>query len=50
MTIRKIGPNLWRVFSEESRRNMGTYPSLGLAKRRLGQIEYFKKTRPKFKY
>jgi GH24 family phage-related lysozyme (muramidase) len=40
--IKKIGPNKFRVFSE-SGKNMGTYSSRGAAKKRLSQIEYFKR-------
>lgn len=43
MTIRKIGYRTWRVYSEHRHRNMGTFHSLGMAKRRVEQIEYFKK-------
>lgn len=41
--IRKLkGKNLYRVYSEKGR-NMGTYPSLKGAKKRLGEIEMFKR-------
>lgn len=40
--IKKIGPNKFRVFSE-SGKNMGTYYSRSAAKKRLSQIEYFKR-------
>jgi GH24 family phage-related lysozyme (muramidase) len=40
--IKKIGPNKFRVFSE-SGKNMGTYSSRGAAKKRLSQIEFFKR-------
>ena len=39
--IKKIG-NQYRVLSETSHKNMGTYPSRSLASKRLQQIEYFK--------
>lgn len=41
MTIRKIGAETWRVYSRKGR-NMGTYHSLKLAKKRLRQLEYFR--------
>ena len=40
--IKQIGPKKFRVFSEKGR-NMGTYSSKSEAKKRLGQIEYFKR-------
>jgi GH24 family phage-related lysozyme (muramidase) len=39
--IKQIGPKKFRVFSEKGK-NMGTYPSMKAAKKRLSQIEYFK--------
>jgi hypothetical protein len=40
--IRKLpGHKMWRVYSEKGR-NMGTFPSPGLALRRLEQVEYFR--------
>lgn len=39
--IRKIGPKTWRVYSHKGK-NLGTYHSSKAAKKRLGQIEYFK--------
>lgn len=39
--IRQISPKKFRVFSEKGK-NMGTYPSMKAAKKRLAQIEYFK--------
>jgi len=39
--IKKIGPKKWRVYSEKGK-NMGTYGSRAGAKKRLGQIEFFK--------
>ena len=43
MTIRKLGPGRWRVYSRLSHRNMGTYDSLSAAKERLRLIEIFKR-------
>lgn len=41
--IRKLkNKKLWRVYSHEGR-NLGTYSSKGLAKKRLEQVEYFKR-------
>ncbi|MBI2147817.1 hypothetical protein HYU19_05080 [Candidatus Woesearchaeota archaeon] len=45
--IKKI-KGLYRVLSE-SGRNMGTYPTLKAAKKRLQQIEYFKHVNGKMK-
>lgn len=39
--IRKIGPKKWRVYSHNGK-NLGTSGSLAGAKKRLGQVEYFK--------
>jgi hypothetical protein len=41
-TIRKIGPSRWRIYSQKGK-NLGTYDSLAKAKKRLGQIEFFKR-------
>ena len=41
LTIRKIG-NKYRVESEKTGRNLGTYTSKKAAKKRLAQVEYFK--------
>lgn len=40
--IKKISAKRWRVYSHKGR-NMGTFGSLGLAKKRLEQVEWFKK-------
>ncbi|MFZ2201958.1 MAG: hypothetical protein WAV56_01025 [Microgenomates group bacterium] len=32
----------WRVVSEKTRRNLGTYKTKEEAKKRLRQVEYFK--------
>lgn len=40
--IRKIKPNTWRVFSSKGR-NLGTYHSLKAAKKRLKDVEFFKR-------
>jgi len=40
--IRKIKPNTWRVYSSKGR-NLGTYRSLEAAKKRLKDVEFFKR-------
>lgn len=40
--IRKIDKNTWRVYSEKGR-NLGTYHSLKAAKKRLKDVEFFKR-------
>jgi len=40
--IKKINKDTWRVYSENGK-NMGTYHSLQAAKKRLQDIEFFKK-------
>jgi hypothetical protein len=40
--IRNISPGMFRVYSKDKRRNMGTYPSRKKAEERLKQIEIFK--------
>jgi hypothetical protein len=41
--IRKLpNQNKWKVYSEKTKRNMGVYPSLKQAKKRLQNIEFFK--------
>jgi hypothetical protein len=42
MTIRKTKDG-YRVLSEKTKRNMGTYPTKKDAEKRLEQIEMFKK-------
>ncbi len=42
--IRKVKAG-WRVVSEKSGRNLGTYKTLAAAKKRLRQVEYFKSHR-----
>lgn len=39
--IKKLGPNKFRVFSEKGK-NMGTYRSMSGARKRLGEIEFFR--------
>jgi hypothetical protein len=46
--IRKVGPNTWRVLSEKkgkdgTHKNLGEADSLAAAKRRLQQVEFFKR-------
>lgn len=46
--IKKIkvkGKIRYQVQSERTHRNMGTYTTMGKAKRRLEQVEYFKHKR-----
>jgi len=40
--IRKIDKNTWRVYSEKGK-NLGTYHSLKEAKKRLKDVEFFKR-------
>lgn len=44
--IRKVKGG-YRVVSERTHRNMGTFKSKAIAKRRLEQVEYFKKLKKK---
>lgn len=44
--IRKIGSQ-YRVLSEKTHRNMGTYPTRAAAEKRLKQVEMFKHMRMK---
>lgn len=37
----------YRVVSEKTRRNLGTYKTMGEAKKRLRQVEYFKHLKSK---
>jgi hypothetical protein len=39
--IRKV-KDRWKVISHKTHRNLGTYKTKALAKRRLRQVEYFK--------
>lgn len=44
MTVKKLRKQKkWRVYSERTGRNMGTYTTKAAAEKRLGQIEYFKR-------
>lgn len=43
--IKKLGKNKWRVVSETTGRNLGTYDSREAAEKRLRQVEYFKHVR-----
>lgn len=40
--IKKINENTWRVYSEKGK-NLGTYHSLKAAKKRLKDVEFFKR-------
>lgn len=44
--IRKVKAG-WRVVSERTGRNLGTYKTLAAAKKRLRQVEYFKHLKDK---
>jgi hypothetical protein len=46
MSIRKVKDG-YRVLSERTKRNMGTYPQKAQAERRLKQIEAFKAIKKK---
>jgi hypothetical protein len=40
-TIRKIGAKKWRLYSGKGK-NLGTFDSLGAAKKHEGEVQYFK--------
>ena len=41
-TIRKIGPNKWRLYSKDGKKNLGTFGSLDAAKKHEREVQYFK--------
>jgi len=41
-TIRKIGPNKWRLYSKDGKKNLGTFDSLEAAKKHEREVQYFK--------
>ena len=47
MTIRKIGPKKWRLYSKSSGRNLGTYPTKEGAIKRERQVQFFKRYKGK---
>jgi hypothetical protein len=40
-TIRKVGTKKWRLYSGKGK-NLGTFDSLGAAKKHEGEVQYFK--------
>ena len=41
-TIRKIGPDKWRLYSKDGKKNLGTFNSLEAAKKHEREVQYFK--------
>jgi hypothetical protein len=41
-TIRKIGTDKWRLYSKDGKKNLGTFDSLGAAKKHEREVQYFK--------